>query len=36
MAVMSKAISELHQNFKGGCAHFTMCILHFQLIDLDL
>ena len=21
---------------KGGCAHFTMCILHFQLIDLDL
>ena len=23
-------------NIKGGCAHFTMCILHFQLIDLDL
>ena len=22
--------------FKGGCAHFTMCILHFQLIELDL
>ena len=22
--------------FKGGCAHFTMCILYFQLIDLDL
>ena len=21
---------------KGGCAHFTLCILHFQLIDLDL
>ena len=20
---------------KGGCAHFTMCIFHFQLIDLD-
>ena len=25
-----------HFGFKGGCAHFTMCILHFQLIDLDL
>ena len=21
---------------QGGCAHFTMCILHFQLTDLDL
>ena len=21
---------------KGGCAHFSMCILHFQLIELDL
>ena len=23
-------------NLKGGCEHFTMCIFHFQLIDLDL
>ena len=26
----------IHVHFKGGYAHFTMCILHFQLIDLDL
>ena len=31
---LANLIINLH--FKGGCAYFTMCILHFQLIDLDL
>ena len=27
---------KLYMHLKDGCAHFTMCILHYQLIDLDL